>query len=205
MNKLTQVLIKPLQESIYVKPFTMYYTQNGKDKTWDLLAIHDSVSIIIYNVTRHVLVLVKQFRPAVYLGSIPDDDRKDIVDTNKYPAELGITLELCAGIVDKDLTLEEIAAEEVLEECGYKIDPSILERVSSYRSGVGTTGSVQTSYYCEVTDDMKVGQGGGVDDEIIEVVEMSISDINKYIRQEHVLSPPSFLFNICWFLQNKLK
>ncbi|KAK9707801.1 hypothetical protein QE152_g27622 [Popillia japonica] len=176
MNKLTQVLIKPLQESIYVKPFTMYYTQN-----------------------------VKQFRPAVYLGSIPDDDRKDIVDTNKYPAELGITLELCAGIVDKDLTLEEIAAEEVLEECGYKIDPSILERVSSYRSGVGTTGSVQTSYYCEVTDDMKVGQGGGVDDEIIEVVEMSISDINKYIRQEHVLSPPSFLFNICWFLQNKLK
>ncbi|GJQ85808.1 hypothetical protein Trydic_g20364 [Trypoxylus dichotomus] len=183
----------------------MYYTQNGKEKSWDLLAIHDSVSIIIYNVTRNVLVLVKQFRPAVYLGSIPECDRKESIDTGKYPADLGITLELCAGIVDKDLSLEEIAAEEVLEECGYQIESSSLERVSSYRSGVGTTGSVQTSYYCEVTDEMKVAQGGGVDDEIIEVVEMTIPDVKAYISKEHILSPPSFLYNICWFLQNKLK
>lgn len=149
--------------------------------------------------------MVKQFRPAVYLGSIPESDRKESVDTTKYPAELGITLELCAGIVDKDLTLEEIAAEEVLEECGYKVKPNDLERVSSYRSGVGTTGSVQTSYYCEVTDEMKVNQGGGVDDEIIEVIEMSIPEIRKYMAQDHILSPPSFLYNICWFLQNKVK
>lgn len=205
MNKLTKVTLKPLEQSRYVKPYTMFYTQNGKEKTWDLLTVHDSVSIIVYNISRNVLVFVKQFRPAVYLGNIPESDRNEAIDTNKYPAELGITLELCAGIVDKDLPLEEVAAEEVLEECGYSVNACNLERVASYLSGVGTTGSRQTSYYCEVTDDMKVSQGGGVDDEIIEVVEMTVPNIKKYVSQNHVLSPPSFLFNIHWFLHNKVR
>ena len=205
MNKLTGVILKPLEQSVYVKPHTMFYTQNGMEKSWDLLTIHDSVSVIIYNITRNVLVLVKQFRPAVYLGNIPESDRNEAIDTNKYPAELGVTLEMCAGIVDKELPLEEVAAEEVLEECGYSVEASNLERVASYLSGVGATSSRQTSYYCEVTDDMKVSQGGGVDDEIIEVVEMTIPDIKKYVSQNHVLSPPSFLFNIHWFLHNKVK
>lgn len=41
----------------------MYYVQNGKEKNWDLLKVHDSVSIIILNKTRNKLVFVKQFRP----------------------------------------------------------------------------------------------------------------------------------------------
>ncbi|XP_022919978.1 uridine diphosphate glucose pyrophosphatase NUDT14-like [Onthophagus taurus] len=204
MNKVTEVLLKPLQKSIYLKPFTMYYTQNGKEKTWDLLTVHDSVAIILYNVTRNVLIFVKQFRPAVYLGGIPEKERTNTIDTTKYPPETGITLELCAGIVDKNMTLEEIAAEEVLEECGYKVEANSMKKVASYRSGVGTSGSIQTSYYCEVTDDMKVTQGGGVEDEIIEVVEMTVQEVEKYMNQDHVLSPPSFLFNISWFLQNKV-
>jgi 8-oxo-dGTP pyrophosphatase MutT (NUDIX family) len=55
------------------------------------------------------------------------------IDTSKYPPETGITLELCAGIVDKDLPLEEIAKIEVLEECGYDVPVSNFERIISYR------------------------------------------------------------------------
>lgn len=74
-----------------------------------------------------------------------------------------------------------------------------------YRSGVGTTGSLQTLFYVEVTDDDKVqGQGGGVDDEMIEVVELSIDEAKALVAQgtSHS-SPPSFLFGILWFLANK--
>jgi UDP-sugar diphosphatase len=122
-----------------------------------------SVSIIIYNTTRKVLIFVKQFRPgmlkkhavggyillavnigftapaliyfhtAVYLASIPEYDQQMKIATSKYPPECGITLELCAGIVDKDLPLEEVARIEVLEECGYDIPVSNLERIISYR------------------------------------------------------------------------
>lgn len=50
------------------------------------------------------------------------------------PASAGVTYELCAGLVDKpDLSLEEIARQEVLEECGYDVPASKLKRITSYR------------------------------------------------------------------------
>lgn len=50
------------------------------------------------------------------------------------PAVVGVTYELCAGIVDKpDLSLEEIACGEVLEECGYRVPVTDLRRITSYR------------------------------------------------------------------------
>lgn len=50
-------------DSPYVKPFRMYYEQNGVEKNWDILKVHDSVAIIIFNKTSNTLVFVKQFRP----------------------------------------------------------------------------------------------------------------------------------------------
>ncbi|CAH0560974.1 unnamed protein product [Brassicogethes aeneus] len=205
MEKLSSVTIKPLEKSIYLKPYTMHFTQNGTKRTWDLLRVHDSVAILIFNVTRNKLVFVKQFRPAVYFGSIPEQESQGDIDVQKYPAEIGATIELCAGIVDKALPLEDIACEEVFEECGYHVKPSMLEKISSYRSGVGSQGSLQTAYYCEVTDDMRVSSGGGVDDEIIEVIEMSVDEMKEYISGHNIKSPPSFMFGMYWFLHNKCK
>jgi UDP-sugar diphosphatase len=69
----------------------------------------------------------------VYFASIPERDQQTKIDTSKNPPECGITIELCAGIVDKDLPVEEVARIEVLEECGYDIPVSNLERIISYR------------------------------------------------------------------------
>lgn len=198
--------MKPLEKSIYLKPYTMHFTQNGAKRTWDLLSIHDSVAILLFNISRNVLIMVKQFRPAVYLGTINPEDRKmdSQIDTKKYPPENGITIEFCAGIVDKKLSLAEIAKEEILEECGYDVPLSSLQFIGSYRSGVGTSASVQTAYYCEITDEMKVTEGGGTEEELIEVIEMTVADVKKYVTQQDIVqSPPSFLFGIYWFLLNK--
>jgi nudix-type nucleoside diphosphatase (YffH/AdpP family) len=112
---------------------------------------------------------------------------------------------LCAGIVDKDLPLVEIAREELIEECGYNVPADRIEEVIRFRSGVGTTGSLQVMYYCEVSDEDKVkGAGGGVDDELIDVHELSIDEAKDMLKQgtDHT-SPPAFLFGILWFLTNK--
>ncbi|XP_023718153.1 uridine diphosphate glucose pyrophosphatase NUDT14 [Cryptotermes secundus] len=205
MNDIRNVKLSSLGDSNYVKPLRMHYTQNGIEKTWDLIKIHDSVSILIYNTTRKVLIFVKQFRPAVYFASIPEYDRQMIIETSKYPPECGITLELCAGIVDKNLALEEVARIEVLEECGYDIPVSNLERIISYRSGIGVCGDNQTIFYAEVTDNMKVGKGGGnlEEGELIEVVEMTVPQAKEYINKGTVLSPGGFIFALLWFFQNK--
>lgn len=64
MDKITAMRYTALpDDSPYVQTFRMYYTQNGKEKSWDLLKVHDSVAIIIFNRTRDTLALVRQFRP----------------------------------------------------------------------------------------------------------------------------------------------
>lgn len=200
MNIIEQVELKPLnRNSIYLKPFSVEYKQNGKKKSENCIKQHDAVAIIIYNTTRKVLVFVKQFRPPIYISDVPENERNN-VDTSKYSSLLGITLEVCAGIVDKNLTLPQIAKEEVLEECGYDVPLSNLVEIAHTDSSPKIT-----TYYCEVTDDMKVDVGGGVDEEMIDIVEMSVDDLKKYISQEHVRSPPSFMFCVYWFLYNKIK
>ncbi|CAF88749.1 unnamed protein product, partial [Tetraodon nigroviridis] len=105
-----------------------------------------SVSVLLFNTTSHCFVLVKQFRPAVYMSEwerskrrrprppmglrrrrrgrrarVPRSQPAPAGEGSSAwpPASAGVTYELCAGLVDKpDLSLEEIARQEVLEECG---------------------------------------------------------------------------------------
>ncbi|XP_055316867.1 uridine diphosphate glucose pyrophosphatase NUDT14-like [Sitodiplosis mosellana] len=211
MDKVTDFHYTSLpDDSLYVKPFRMYYVQNGKEKSWDLLKVHDSVAIIILNKTRNTLVLVRQFRPAVYHSILSSDPLHHMASPQvlleKYPVSQAITNELCAGIVDKSKSLIEIAREEILEECGYNVPIDRIELVMTYRAGVGTDGSTQTLYYCEVTDDDKAAEGGGVDDEIIDVFELTMDECHEMLKQGAINNaPPSCLFGISWFLTNKTK
>lgn len=141
---------------------------------------------------------------AVYYGIIAEAGCEKNIDLERFPPSLGVTIELCAGIVDKDKSWVQIAAEEVHEECGYSVPVERLETVLTYRSGVGTSGSLQTMYYCEVTDADKATSGGGVEGEIIDVVEYSLEEARQLVTQgAKVTSPPSFLLGVLWFLTNK--
>lgn len=203
MEKISDVQIVETKSTQFIKPYSVKFVQNGKARVWDLIKVHHSVVIVIFNVSRNVLVFVKQFRPGVYINSIPKEDREGTIDTTKYPAKLGVTLEICAGIVDKDKSLAEIAREEVLEECGYDVPVEKLEKVQTFRSGIGSAGDRMTMFYVEVTDEQKVSSGGGVDEELIDVVEMTLAEAKAYVAQEEVCSPGGFLAAIYWFLLNK--
>lgn len=208
MESITDIHFGPLPaDSPYVKPFRLYYTQNGAEKNWDVLKVHDSVSIIIFNVTRQRLIFVKQFRPAVYYAAICDENGavSEPVDFAKHPLALGVTVELCAGIVDKSKPFAEIAREEVLEECGYDVPQEAIEEIMTYRSGVGVSGALQKLYYCEVTDEQRTTQGGGVDDELIECVEYTTEEVRRLVQKgANNPSPPSFLMGVLWFLANRV-
>ncbi|KAL8168841.1 UNVERIFIED_CONTAM: hypothetical protein K2H54_019913 [Gekko kuhli] len=107
-----------------------------------LLGFH-IVSILIFNTSRQCFVVVKQFRPAVYMSDMaqhcPQDFERNCLENwypleCRLPASVGVTYELCAGIIDKpELSLEEIARQEVLEECGYEVPLASLQRITSYR------------------------------------------------------------------------
>ncbi|XP_023232028.1 uridine diphosphate glucose pyrophosphatase-like [Centruroides sculpturatus] len=206
MDRIEDVSIVECEDSFYIKPARMIYTQNGIKKNWDLMRTHDSVAVVIFNIDKKSLVFVKQFRPAVYYRGIPLDECKDLIDTKKYPGTLGVTLELCAGIVDKDQSLEEIVKEEMWEECGFDVPLSNIEKITSFRSGVGITGSLQTLFYAEVTNAMKTHQGGGnsQEGEYIEVIELPLSEAHQLIYDEMVPRPVSLLFALMWFFDKKI-
>lgn len=203
MNKLTEAYVTDYIPTIYSTPCTVEYTQDGKKFQTDLLFERDSVVIIVYNITRDVLIFVKQFRPAAYVSNIPQNERQSQIDISKHTAENSIALEWCAGLVDKNISIEKIAQEEVLEECGYNVPLNGLQLICTFPNGSFTTGARQTLFYCEVTDDMKVSAGGGIDDEIIEVVEVTVPQMLKYIESGDMCSPSNVMFGFYWFLENK--
>ena len=75
----------------------------------------------------------------MFLSSLPSSSVTDPsrallgrpADADTQPGSRGVTLELCAGCVDKDKPLEHIAREEVLEECGYDVPPERFRHVKT--------------------------------------------------------------------------
>ena len=208
MNKISNVKITPLKDhSDFVKPYRMRYVQDNINKTWDLLIQKPSVSVIIYNKSRDKLILVKQFRPSVY-ATVLNSSLSNDVNSSCADAVKGITLELCAGILDKaDKTPKEIAKAEVLEECGFEVPLHHFEHVLTFLSGVGISGANMNLFYTEVTDQMRVSRGGGLEceGELIDVIEMTPREAESYLKRDVVKSPMFTVYGLSWFLNNKRK
>lgn len=181
MLNLTEIKLCALPtDSFWLRPKRMKFLQDGKEKNWDLMRSHDSVSMVVFNITRKKLIFVRQFRPAAYYACLPENI--DVIDLKKYPPTLGLTLELCAGIVDKNKSLAEIAQDELKEECGYEAPLSAFKKIITYRynlanilifsvdqnnehkfknfiRSISFTTSKQTLFYVEVTDEMNTQPG----------------------------------------------
>lgn len=69
----------------------------------------------------------------MYVHNIPAEDRQGSIDCKKYPVELGLTLEFCAGMCDKNKSVEEVAKEEIFEETGYEVPVDKLEKIRVYK------------------------------------------------------------------------
>jgi UDP-sugar diphosphatase len=212
--KLSNFGITNIEKSQWIKPYRLKYSQNDIERTWDGLVTHPSVSCVIYNKSRNCIVLVKQFRPVVYICQLLEEssNQSDIqnslnnIDWSKKGTHDSFTYELCAGLCDKNgLSLEETVKEEILEECGYQVDAKNIYKISACRTGVGLTGSLHTIFYTEVTDMMKVNEGGGNthEGEFIEVLDLDCSKINELLYDIKKEKTASLLFGLTWFLHEK--
>jgi len=208
MEKLEDIRFVEMKDSQYLQPYRMHYKQAGQEKLWDCIHSHNSVYVLIFNKTRKVFVFVEQFRPSVFVSSVCQAKNKDVFVGSSWQesdGKPGITIELCAGIIDKDMSKEETAAAEVFEECGYTIKPECLEKIVSCLSSVGSCGDQATIFYCEVTDTLKVSEGGGLaaEGELINVKEMSIPEARAYVSSPSPNTTSELLFAVTWFLANK--
>lgn len=186
-NLITDLKVSELKESNYIKPLKVNFTLNGVKKSWEAVRSHDSVSVLLYHKEKESFLLVKQFRVPVYLN-----------DKN-----ITYTYELCAGLVDKNMTLEEIVSEEIDEECGYKVDIKDIKKITSFFTNVGISGAKQHLYFANICEEQKIHNGGGINDEQIELYFLAKKDVDDFLFDENKAKTPGLMFSIYWFLKNE--
>ncbi len=182
--------VTPLEKPKFIIPVRIHYTQNGRKKSWEAIQSHNSVAVLLYHEEKEAFLLVKQLRVTTLLNNEEDD---------------GHTYELCAGIVDKDLPLVEIAKEEILEECGYDVPLEKIERVTAYYTSVGFSGAKQTMFYAKIDESMRVGEGGGIDDEEIELFFLPLSSAKAFMFDENYKKTPGLMMAFYWFFDTVKK
>ena len=175
--------------------------QNGKLKSRDVLKSYDTVAIVLYNEDRRKLILLRQFRPAVYIAAKLNGMQEGLRESSVS----GYVLESCGGKMDKEgKSAVEIAQEEIWEETGYRVDVKDIELVASCRSAIGLRAPLHYTFYCTVRDSQLVGSP----EEQIEIVEMSPEEVRNILHvPEESCSyarPASMLYGLTWFLYEKL-
>lgn len=184
--------IKKLENPRYLKTKLMEYQEGKFSKRWEILEPNHNVGILIYHKQKDAFIIVRQFRPAVYYAEQTHSQ------SNQANIEAGYTHELCAGLIDKEnKSIEQIAHEEVIEECGYK--PKNLIPIQSFLNNTGSSGAVQHLFYTEVDDEDKCGDGGGVDDECIEVLELPLCQSLDFIFDNNIKKTTSLFLAIHWY------
>ena len=176
-----------LSDTKFIHPVKVTFNQNGKDKTWEAVKSHDSVAVLLYHEEKKAFLLVKQFRAPVYLND----------KTKTY------TYELCAGLVDKDVSLVQIAKEEIDEECGYEVKIEDIQKVTSFFTNVGISGGCQHLFFAKINESMRIHDGGGINDEQIELHFLPIEKCDELIFDESKAKTPGLMFSFYWFLKNK--
>ena len=123
--------------------------------------------ILLYNPQENKVILTRQFRLPTY------------VNGNKE----GWLMEACAGLLDND-TPEVAIRRETEEETGLHI-----EHVDKIFEAYMSPGSVTEKLYFFIghyTSGSRITAGGGVDDEDIEVVELSLSRAMEMIKSGEI-------------------
>ncbi|ARJ56031.1 NUDIX domain-containing protein [Campylobacter cuniculorum] len=180
------------ETSLYIKPKRFSYESREKTYFWDFIEVKDSVSVLLYHKDFESFIFVRQFRIPLWYHQSKDKSYKK--DEN-----MGYSIELCSGLVDKNLSLEEIAKEECMEEIGYK--PKFLEKIGDFYTGFGSGVSRQSFYFASLDESDKIGLGGGIDGEQIETIFVKVKECETFFSK--TIHTPLLNFAYLWFMKEK--
>jgi UDP-sugar diphosphatase len=209
LGRLTPPVAGPLPPagSAFVVPRALAYTLDAAPKRWDMVVAHASVGIVIHHTDRDAVLLVRQFRPAVWecvrAEGVAAAAAAGAPPPPPPPLAAGLTYELCAGILDKPtLPPRAVAAEEVAEECGFRVDPASLVQVAHYRTAIGISGAPHTIFYAAVGEGDALppgeGAGGGVDGEAIETLALPWARVDAFLADPALARSAGVGFALLW-------
>lgn len=137
----------------------------------------DGAAVLLYNVEKSTVILTKQFRMPAY-----ENDKNE-----------GMSIEVCAGAIDKNESPKNTILREIEEEVGYKVKDTKCV-VEAYMSPGAMTEKLYL-FVAEYSEDMKINEGGGLDseDEDIEVMEFSFNDAIDMIERKTIIDAKTIM------------
>lgn len=127
----------------------------------------NGATILLYNRAKNSVVLTNQFRIATYVNG----------------NETGMLLEACAGLLDND-SPEDCIRKEAIEETGYAVG-NVEKLFEAYMSPGGVTEIIHF-FAAEYDESQRSNEGGGVEDEDIDVLEIAFPDALTMIKEGRI-------------------
>lgn len=113
----------------------------------------NGATILLYNKGSNSVVLTRQFRLPTFINGNPD----------------GLMIEACAGLLDQDQP-DVAIKRETEEETGFRINK--VKKIFEAYMSPGSVTEMLYFFVAEYVRSEKVSEGGGIDGEDIEVLEM---------------------------------
>jgi GDP-mannose pyrophosphatase NudK len=160
---------KVLSDQFYVlRRFTFERVERSGERVTQVREVYDrgnGAAILLYNRATKTVILTRQFRMPTFVNGNPT----------------GMLIECCAGLLDRDKA-EEAIRRETEEETGYKIGS--VEKVLEAYMSPGSVTEILYLFVAEYSKEMKVGDGGGLEEESedIEVLEIPYSRAWEMVR-----------------------
>jgi len=125
--------------------------------------------ILLYNTISRTVILTRQFRIPTYING----------------NESGMLIEACAGLLDQD-SPQDCIRRETEEETGYQIKEA--KKIFEAYMSPGSVTEILHFFIAEYTNNMKVSDGGGLqeEEENIEILEINIDDALAMIESGEI-------------------
>ena len=169
-NPNIKIQSKDTLSSYWYRLYKYIFNYKGKTGEWETHTreVYDrgnGACVLLYNKAKKTVVLTRQFRLPTFINGNND----------------GMMIEVCAGVLDEDSPVECIIR-ETKEETGYNITDAI-KVFESYMSP-GAVTELLHFFIAEYSAEMKVSDGGGLDEEHehIEVLEMPFEQAYNRIK-----------------------
>jgi GDP-mannose pyrophosphatase NudK len=148
-----------------LKKVTFEYETPGGERVEQTREAYDrgnGATIMLYNKENSTVILTKQFRLPTFINGNED----------------GMMIEAIAGLLDAD-NPEDCIRRETEDETGYKV--SDVRKIFETYMSPGSITEILYFFIGAYTKEMKINEGGGIDGENIEVMELKFEDAMKMI------------------------
>ena len=182
---ITVIKDKILSENYFIlRNITYNLTQRNGEVVQHKREVYDrgnGATVLLYNRQKQSVVLVRQFRVATWVNGNLD----------------GMLIETCAGLLDDDEP-EACIRKEAIEETGYQVS-NVRKVFQLYMSPGGVTEIVHF-FIAEYDERLRQNDGGGVEDEDIDVLELPFTQAIEMIRRGEICDGKTVI--LLQYLQN---